>query len=782
MRIDLESRSLTEFVFLNPGLLWGIIAAVVPIAIFLFLQRQVRVELWGASRFLTTAIERKRRRVQLHSFLPLMLKILAIIALVLGTADPRLQSENSQLVDQTSKHRLVIADVSMSLQAIREGETLFQSQQRQLFAISDRAKDGDSWQLLLHGTKADSDRVSNPSYQTDQMRAEFNSLTPTYERGNLLDTLERAVRLAKDFPSDQAEILFFTDCQQNEWTLDDNDAARAQSLFEKLCSMGSVSLVKLTEDRFENLSIHATNDHSDLGSDEEKLVIGAMVSNFGERSRKTHVDLLIDGEYHASQVVNVDAQESIPVEFELGLTQPGRSVVQLQIDDDKLMGDNELWTGISVPGPTKILILGASKQGETPQPVDFLRTALATNSHEEDLFVENELTSVVDHSQVSEVDLSLFDVVFLCDVPTNDRSIESIAGYVEQGGCLVVSLGIETDTSQADEFFKSVEFGFSSSQIVPVAIDLESASAPFRFQTPPLDHPIVNRFRDRPEAGFATTRIYRYFKFVDKDSLKNQFSPIIKLDNGDHLMCERQVGLGQVILVMTGFDTNSGSWVLWPSFVPIINETVRHLMSPQNDFVNSVIGQELPETLLDFQNLEIIRNASNDEIIWNSESHVSDWSEIDMELIGMPGAFQLEDRNQNRLQTLLRNIDPLESDLRYLSDKQLRDHPILRGLPVRITESVSFSQSRQQSTLNGDAVRPARWLFALALTLLIIDQVSVRSLSMAIGMLLGLILAATLCMSLPLPTDRKIATIVAFLILGGLLASRFQFGIGSTQK
>ncbi|MEY4775050.1 MAG: hypothetical protein RIT40_2085, partial [Planctomycetota bacterium] len=64
--------------FANPALLFGLLAAAVPIAIHLLNRRNHRPLPWAAMRFVEAAWRKTRRRVQFEEWLLLLLRALAV--------------------------------------------------------------------------------------------------------------------------------------------------------------------------------------------------------------------------------------------------------------------------------------------------------------------------------------------------------------------------------------------------------------------------------------------------------------------------------------------------------------------------------------------------------------------------------------------------------------------------------------------------------------------------------------------------------------------------------
>ena len=77
--------------FLNPFLLFGLVAAAIPVIIHLFTRRQPKETLFPSLEFLTEVNQSEIRRLKLKQWLLLLLRTLAVAALAMAIARPALK-------------------------------------------------------------------------------------------------------------------------------------------------------------------------------------------------------------------------------------------------------------------------------------------------------------------------------------------------------------------------------------------------------------------------------------------------------------------------------------------------------------------------------------------------------------------------------------------------------------------------------------------------------------------------------------------------------------------
>src|SRR5271156_3662496 len=74
--------------FLTPFMLWGAVAAAIPVAIHLFFRSRYRTVPWAAMKFLLTSVEQTSRRVKFQEYLLLLTRIAVLVFLAVALARP----------------------------------------------------------------------------------------------------------------------------------------------------------------------------------------------------------------------------------------------------------------------------------------------------------------------------------------------------------------------------------------------------------------------------------------------------------------------------------------------------------------------------------------------------------------------------------------------------------------------------------------------------------------------------------------------------------------------
>src|SRR6056297_3030461 len=137
--------------FLNPALLFGLLAAGIPILLHFLSRRQVVEVPFAPLRFLQPTQERQMRRMNLRRLLLLLLRILIVVCVVLAAARPTLTGALAGLAgggEGTSV--VVLLDNSASMQAEVSEGTIFDRARDEAIEIARTAEGDDEVAVLLY--------------------------------------------------------------------------------------------------------------------------------------------------------------------------------------------------------------------------------------------------------------------------------------------------------------------------------------------------------------------------------------------------------------------------------------------------------------------------------------------------------------------------------------------------------------------------------------------------------------------------------------------------------
>ncbi|MEZ6065380.1 MAG: hypothetical protein R3B90_06645 [Planctomycetaceae bacterium] len=209
--------------------------------------------------------------------------------------------------------------------------------------------------------------------------------------------------------------------------------------------------------------------------------------------------------------------------------------------------------------------------------------------------------TVLPDTELANANLRDFDVVWLCNVPTVPSQVAArLAGWVEQGGGLIITLGDAVDASQYNG-----ALGGEGADLLPARLgarrEPDSAASFVTMRPTEPFHPILSMFAGNPDAGLLTTIVESYIALDGE--LASGAEIAVWLSNDDPLVLTRSRGAGRTLMVLTSADDRWGNWGVWPSFVPMVHRFVRYVAvgagHPNELEVSTPIIRRLPPMLLE---------------------------------------------------------------------------------------------------------------------------------------------------------------------------------------
>mgnify|MGYP002629041395 FL=1 len=729
-----------SYLFSNPGVLWGLVAIAIPVAIHLLLRRKPVVEHWGATRFLKKVIERKRAQLQVQSYFQLFVRMAILCLIILAAADPRIDSAGVPTNSTQNVHRLLIVDVSMSMGADRNGESRLEEVRRQITSLVSRSSPGDSWQLILHGSDETPIRFRIPTYDAKLLIDELVQLSPSSQSANLLETMQRATHLIEEFPGTQNEVLFWTDLSSHDWQYRGSAEYELNARFEQFSQTAKVSLIDVAGDDQANIAL------TDLSIDSDHIFIGenanvtATIKNFSSKQQLVTAQLFMDQEGITEQSVALEPYESRDLEFRVVMNRAGIAQCDVQIGNDPLNADNSRSLVFLVNDTFRVLIIEEELSSTDLKQSDFLQLALAAGFQQQSVEAvassPKYAVSTVTPALFRNSSLETYDVLIVCGL-SNITAIDAqrFSDFVQKGGGILFTMSDEISIRDYNE-----QLGRSGNGLIPVHLlskvtMLESDLPPFQIGQVAPEIPLIEPFELHPTSGLKTTRIYSY---VDtKNEIDQNSQSILTLENDSPLMVSHSSGLGKVYLVTTAFNTEWGSWVLWPSFLPLVQRLIDDLASRESLIVNSIIGNEIPSSVVDREQYSVIQNSAG-EILVEGEFSEEDSHEIFNVILNTPGIYSLRNTEDQLVQIVQRYVDTIESDLRHLQHAKLLSSSLFKELEISLIDDVSKLVLNRRSLRLADDSNLARWLLFAAVVLVFIDQIYMTRPAAALGALLGI--------------------------------------------
>ena len=234
--------------FLNPLLLWGLLAAAVPVAIHLLNRRRHKTIQWAAMQFLLKATRESRGKKKLRHILILTCRALAIAALAFAAARPivsGLIGWGGGSIDTV----VLLLDRSASMET-KPGDGLNPRRQIVIEKVRDAmASLGGARLVLIDSASKKPQEIPSPD-----ILAEISSTGPTDTAADFPTLLARAAEFLAD-TTGRSEVWLASDLQTSNWRPDDERWSAARAAIAALPQKPAIRVLSITGPAAPNTAI-----------------------------------------------------------------------------------------------------------------------------------------------------------------------------------------------------------------------------------------------------------------------------------------------------------------------------------------------------------------------------------------------------------------------------------------------------------------------------------------------------------------------------------------------
>ncbi len=236
-------------VFLQSAMLWGLLAASIPVVIHLLNRRRHRTVKWAAMQFLLKATRESRGKKRLRHILILTCRALGIAALATAAARPLVSgllgwgAGNPDLV-------VLVFDRSASMEA-NPANGAIARREIGLQRIGDALADLPGTRVvLLDSASGDPQDLPSP-----ESLAELSATAPTDTVASMTRLLARSAEFLSQIP-ERSEIWVVSDLQSSSWEPDHERWESVRASLSSLPRPPRLRVLSLAGDSAPNLSVH----------------------------------------------------------------------------------------------------------------------------------------------------------------------------------------------------------------------------------------------------------------------------------------------------------------------------------------------------------------------------------------------------------------------------------------------------------------------------------------------------------------------------------------------
>ncbi|MCA9084357.1 MAG: BatA domain-containing protein [Planctomycetaceae bacterium] len=643
--------------FLSAAFLAALPLALAPLLLHLFDRRRNVVIEWGAMQFLQAAVVRRTSARRLKQWLLLLLRTLAVAALVLALARPILPG--SWFGSRSYTETIFVLDNSMSMTRDRgvDGTSLFSSAVQYVLQQLDERANGDSVRLLLSSpypvwATPGSIRIDDRTRQ--MLKSQLQQLQPNSGQSDLLASLLTAVQTERSPRQDRREIVVFYDGQSKDWRSDDEAGwKRLAAVLDQADIPTTVTTIDLhiVGSDESNLAIDRINSSRTIVGINQPLTFTARVTNCGTSTHPgTSAEWQLNGiaGQHESQIPALEAGESHDVHWTVSFPEIGVQSVTCHLGSrDVLSADDHSTLVVEVVNEVPIAVVETAADLAELQRDSFLVQAALGWLNAEPLDEHSvHVPHMVTLEQLERSDLADYQAVIIPNLteltPTLVRQLEE---FVHEGGGLWLAAGARTDVDAFNQLLFADGAGLS-----PLALDRivsevsateDNADHRVLVSTIRPDHPATADLADRQRMDLSTVAVSRHFRFIPPPEGENA-GTLLALSNGDSLAVEHLVGRGRVIVQTVPLRMQWSDLARSQSFVVLVQNWIAWLTQPQATRHNLLPGDPITVHLRGTEITDAtLRMPQGDEVELTGDT-VSDGVVFRSSRTSLPGHYVVE--------------------------------------------------------------------------------------------------------------------------------------------
>jgi Aerotolerance regulator N-terminal/von Willebrand factor type A domain len=613
--------------FLTPLMLWGALAAAIPVAIHLFFRSRYRTVPWAAMKFLLTAVEQTSRRLKFQELLLLLLRMAMLVMLAIAFARPML----SLVIDGgrgDSVDAVFVFDTSYSMGAQDGAKTRMQRAQEHAITVIDELPAHSTVQIVTCAGKTKTLVGPRSPGNLDQAKHLVQNLELTHLATDLSVGVDLAKEVLSHGQASNKELYVFSDMQQSGF---EQQAGNLRSTLGELKQAAAIRFVRCGTRPVRNVAVVGIVPQTGVPRPKARVGFAVLVRNTSDAMvENIDVSLAVDGDEKknggSARILKLDKNETTAVTINGLLEKPGLRVLTAKIASDQLEGDNRYDQVILVRDQVNILVVDGNYHETDPMRSSSYYLMHALLLREADQPAKYNARAVPARLATAAL-LKNQDICILVNCAVQGKPgadalessfVDALKPFVREGHGLVVISG---DNVQAEPYNRILgkKLGLLPTPLKPAVkadktnpflVDRRSfASAPAAYWM----------FKDDPKIykNFDKIMVLQHLVLDEVAALKereklkegddpddNPFSVLLRLNKGQPLAAMHKVGAGEVIFMATA--AHPEGWIdptaflpKWtdfgtaPEFFPFMYVTMNYLLHTETQTYNRVAGETL---------------------------------------------------------------------------------------------------------------------------------------------------------------------------------------------
>ncbi|NNL20823.1 MAG: VWA domain-containing protein [Ignavibacteriaceae bacterium] len=643
--------------FLNPAILFGLLAASIPILIHLLNLRKLKKIEFSTLQFLKELQKNKIRKIKLKQWLLLALRVLIILLIVTAFARPTLEGVSVGGTTSAAKTTAVfILDDTFSMSVIDQQGSYFNNAKQTIKEILNQMQEGDEAGLILVSHQPEE---INHTTNLERFKSELDDIQISFISNELNSAIVKAAKLIGTSRNFNKEIYLLTDFQKRRLTTQEN----VTNLNELLNEQVRFYAFDFSGREILNVGISDLKLNTQIFEKNKPVKFEAEVTNYSSTSiNNLVVSLFIEDERSAQQSLNLNPGETKTANLEAPTKSSGLIEAFVEIEEDDILKDNKRYTSIYIPEKIDVLVLNdAIENGR------FINLAIRSASVDGFFNVTNRNVN-----QAGAIQLQNYDAVII-----NSSSLKNISKKIQEFLSQGKGIVIFPSSNGTVEILNSslAELNIPASNGI---VKIEGRNT-MEFDEIDFHHPLFeNIFLEKEKKQVESPKINSYHKINVTENGKS----IIKLIDGSSFLSEYSTNGGKIFLFNSSADLAWNDFPLKSIFAPLLNKIVLYISSNKSVNEEQFAGEKINVNVSNrtLPQIKILRPDSKEDLVNMNEIISSNFLTYNStELVGNYKFFS----GEKLLNSVCVNTDPLESVVEYLSENDFVNY--LKGIKFKGT-------------------------------------------------------------------------------------------------
>lgn len=411
--------------FIYPAFLWALLTLAIPIILHLFYFRRFKKVYFSNVRFLKEVKEETSARSRLRNLLVLLMRLLALLFLILGFAQPFLPKKGTE--KQGVKAISIYLDNSFSMSALSQDVPLLEKAKQRAREIISAYNPDDKFQVLTNDFTGRQQRLVN----REDALALVEEVTTSPAVQQLSKVTARQKQALSNAKTENQIAYLISDFQRS-----------TTDIAKYLDTIPHLNLIPLQAVQEKNIGIDSAWFEAPVRMVNQTNLLFVKVRNFSDEPvENARLSLKYDGQIKPLGVIAIPAHSEITDTVNITILRTGWHQAELTVTDFPIQFDDNYFFSFHVATEVKVLAINDAA------PNTYLEAAIKGIPY---FKIINANSQSLDYSQFSS-----YQLIVLNDLSNVSSGLSTeLQSYVEQGGNLLVFPGRNANPAAYKSFLQ----------------------------------------------------------------------------------------------------------------------------------------------------------------------------------------------------------------------------------------------------------------------------------------------------------------------------------------